>query len=626
MAVNREAGNIISKRTYGTVRFLALADLRHEWLLNLCMVLALAAVLTPLLLLLGLKNGVVETMRERLVQDPIYRELKPQETLNLRPEWFQDMARRGDVAFALPTILRGSSIIRVGKRDDTQFVAMDLLPTGPGDALLKDNGGLIPAEGEVTLSADAASKLGASPGDFLNIKVTRSRSGKMESVNAEVKVISVLAAKADAQQRIYAPLSLVADAEIYREGQGVPSRNWAGGLASPFLSFDGVYIVAPEGLDSLVISNLGIGTGFTLVENLTVKEFAQKTGLTVKADTPIIDVKVLKEPVQWASWMALKEKLRGRNVVLLPYVSDILLKVAAGTGAPMTLRVFGLSPSENDRRLLSIPELPWGALKEDKPYSEYAQILLPAGIDMPKTENDTLVASLPNNETLSFPIKIAGQSFNTYAIAPWELLATLRTSSMRDLRYSAEHGALLLERNGFSGFRLYSRTIDQVAGLHQFLREQGIETITKVQDIERIRTLDLALTKLFWLVAVVGIVGGIAALIASLYAAVERKKRDVSMMRLMGLSRFDVSRFPVYQSTVISATAALISILVFYALAATINSQFGADLQFGDGICRLDPLTLVQAFIITLLTAVISSLFAAWRTTLIEPAEAIRAE
>lgn len=86
MAVNREAENIISKRTYGTVRFLALADLRHEWLLNLCMVLALAAVLTPLLLLLGLKNGVVETMRERLVQDPIYRELKPQETLNLRPE------------------------------------------------------------------------------------------------------------------------------------------------------------------------------------------------------------------------------------------------------------------------------------------------------------------------------------------------------------------------------------------------------------------------------------------------------------------------------------------------------------------------------------------------------------
>ncbi len=134
------------------------------------------------------------------------------------------------------------------------------------------------------------------------------------------------------------------------------------------------------------------------------------------------------------------------------------------------------------------------------------------------------------------------------------------------------------------------------------------------------------MTRLFWLVAVVGIVGGIAALIASLYAAVERKKRDVSMMRLMGLSRFDVSRFPVYQSTVISAAAAMISILVFYALAATINAQFGADLQFGDGICHLAPITLAQAFIITLLTAMISSLFAAWRTTLIEPAEAIRAE
>ena len=186
--------------------------------------------------------------------------------------------------------------------------------------------------------------------------------------------------------------------------------------------------------------------------------------------------------------------------------------------------------------------------------------------------------------------------------------------------------SLLLARTGYSGFRLYARTIDQVAELHRVLREQGIETIAKVQDIERIRLLDQALTRLFWLVAVVGIVGGIAALVASLYAAVERKKRDISMMRLMGLSRFDVSRFPVYQSTVIAVLAAIIAILGFYSLATVINTVFAANLQFGNGICQLSVNTLIQTFLVTTMTAICSSLFAAWQTTLIEPAEAIRVE
>ena len=40
---------------------LALADLRHEWVLTLCMVLALAAVIAPLMLLMGLKYGTIAT-------------------------------------------------------------------------------------------------------------------------------------------------------------------------------------------------------------------------------------------------------------------------------------------------------------------------------------------------------------------------------------------------------------------------------------------------------------------------------------------------------------------------------------------------------------------------------------
>ena len=40
-----------------TMLRLAIADFRHEWVLNTCMILALGAVIAPLLLLMGLKYG-----------------------------------------------------------------------------------------------------------------------------------------------------------------------------------------------------------------------------------------------------------------------------------------------------------------------------------------------------------------------------------------------------------------------------------------------------------------------------------------------------------------------------------------------------------------------------------------
>ncbi|MEI2772328.1 MAG: FtsX-like permease family protein [Candidatus Competibacter sp.] len=614
-----------AKRLGGTMRFLALADLWHEWPLSLCLILALAAILAPLLLLLGLKNGVVDAMRQRLVQDPVYRELKPQESLNLGPAWFKTLAARPDVAFVIPTILRGSSVIRIGKPDSEQAVSMDLPPTGPGDVLLLENGGVIPQEGEVVLSADAAAKLGARAGDPLRARITRSRAGRMETATTDFKVGSVLSPRADAQQRVYAPLSFATDVEIYREGRAVPGRNWPGGLATPYFSFDGAFVVAPEGLDSLVTSSLVIGTGFGAVEPIAPVEFTRRTGLSVAGDTQVYDVRVLQEPVQWASLQAMRDKLRGREVAMVPYVKEMTLSLEPTGGTPFTVAVVGLSLSPPERLLLNIPELPWGPLKAETPFAEYAQILLPAAL--PPLAEPTMTATLTGvPRPVRFPLRLAGSSFNARAVVPLELLAALRTSTLREVGYSAEQNNLLLARVGYSGFRLYARGIDDVAELHRSLRDQGIETLAKVQDIERIRLLDQTLTRLFWLVAVVGIAGGVAALVASLYATVERKQREIAMMRLLGLSRFAVSRFPLYQSAAIAALAAGLAILGFYTLAAVINAVFAAGLGLGARICQLPMGTLVQTLVVTVAAAVGSSLFAAWRTTLIEPAEAIRVE
>src|SRR5690606_39362760 len=61
------------QRPLRLVSALAAHSLRHEWILTLCLVIALAAVIAPLLVLLGLKHGTIETLRDRLVEDPVFR-------------------------------------------------------------------------------------------------------------------------------------------------------------------------------------------------------------------------------------------------------------------------------------------------------------------------------------------------------------------------------------------------------------------------------------------------------------------------------------------------------------------------------------------------------------------------
>ena len=56
---------------------LAWQDYRCDARLSWCAILALAAVIAPLLVLFGLKFGLVTTLTERLERDPAVREIIP---------------------------------------------------------------------------------------------------------------------------------------------------------------------------------------------------------------------------------------------------------------------------------------------------------------------------------------------------------------------------------------------------------------------------------------------------------------------------------------------------------------------------------------------------------------------
>lgn len=598
---------------------LALLDLRHEWVLTLCMVLAIAAVLAPLLILLGLKHGTIQTMRERLIEDPVNREIRPARTLQLSEKWFEHLKTSPEVEFVIPTILRGSSIVRVLTPNQTKQLTLDLVPTAANDPLILENEGVVPQEGEGVLSYPAAEQLGVKPGTLLTVKVTRTRQGQRESVTTPLRVVAVLNPRADALPRLYAPFQFVNDVEAYREGLAVPQRQWSGGQARPFLSYDGLWILVPRKLSRIEERTLTISTGLVDIQVLTADKFEQLLGLALPKGYTAYQLLARGSPIQINSLKIIKDKLRGKSAILLPFAQNLEFKTS--TGEP--LRVIGLSLSKIQTIALGWPTLPWGNFNTAANLAKPGQILWPHDQVRPQ-ELQLNVAILEGN--LQFPVTWQGNSFSQYALVPAELIGILRTGQLRQITFDDLEQTFLLTQSGYRGFRLYAQSIDDVPTLYRWFIDQDIEVLTQVHEIEKIKVLDHGLTRIFWLVAIVGIVGGMAALIASLYAAVERKKRDISVLRLMGLSRRAVFQFPIYQGISIAVMGVIIAIGVYAFLSSVINLVFAADLKLGQKICTLPESYFVMTFFMTAGIAALSSVLAAWKTTKIDPAEAIREE
>ena len=111
---------------------LAAADYIHERLLSLCAVLALAAVLTPLLILYGVKFGVVQTLTDRLQHNPRTLEISPVGSGHYTPEYLEQLRQHPSVAFVLPRTRSLAATVDLVTADGKQRLTASLEPTASG--------------------------------------------------------------------------------------------------------------------------------------------------------------------------------------------------------------------------------------------------------------------------------------------------------------------------------------------------------------------------------------------------------------------------------------------------------------------------------------------------------------
>jgi len=392
-----------------TILRLALADFGHDWKVSACLVLALAAVLVPLLVLFGLKSGIVSTMRDRLLADPRNLEITLVGSYRLQPDWFTALSALPETGFVMPRTRSLAATLDVMGESGRAVSAIELVPTGAGDPLLRD---IAPPAGlgDILISRSVAQKLALAEGDGITGLLARSRDGVRDVLRLPLTIRAILPEAVFGRDGAFVTLELLALAEDFRDGEAV--------------SFE-----APP-------------------QDIAARDFASA--------------------------------------------------------------------------------------------------------------------------------------------------------------------------------RLFARDLDAVAPLADRLRRDGIEIRTRANDIETVKAIDRALSFIFSVIAGIAVGGYLLSLASNLWANVERKRRELALMRLVGFSTAAVIAFPAIQALLVALLGAGLSSAVAWGVALSFNASLASNLAGGEFVCRLLPEDLAIAALATALLALLASSIGGYRAARIDPAESLR--
>lgn len=393
---------------------LAWADFRFDARVSACLVLALAAVMTPLLVLFGLKYGMISTLQERLLADPANREIVVVGSQRLAPEWFASLDAEARVGFVVPRSRSLSATLDARGPEGAAYPGLEIVPSAAGDPLLPP-GARPPTGNGVWLTASAAQRLGAHAGDTLSVQVARTLNGEAQVARFTLSVVGVMPEAAFGRAAAFVAVDLMVATEDFRDGYAAP----------------------------------GIG-----------------------------------------------------------YIA--------------------------------------GASRPDSP---------------PRV---------------------------------------------------------------FAGLRLYAAALDGVAPIAARLRSQGMEVRTRAAEIENVRAIDRVLSLIVLILVAIGAVGFLLSLGASLWANVERKRRDLALLRLIGFSPGAASLFPAVQALLVAALGTALSGVVYLGVAAIFDLALGANLGENEFVTRLPLGHFAAAFAVTLAAALVAATFAGRRAAGIDPAESLR--
>ena len=596
-----------SLRPFPVLR-LALADLRDEWILSSCICLATAAVLAPLLILFGLKSGAIDILRNRLIEDPRNREIRPKITRTYPEAWFADIKKRPDVSFVIPLTRGVSSTVQAVNPANGLEARLDLSPTAVGDAVVLENGGRNPRNDECVLSSSAAGALSAKVGDKIQIKTSRRVDGQFQTAELDLRVAGILDLRAGGADLAYVPLKVLEAVEQYLDGSAVAEYGWPGKKPLAYPEHDGALLIGPAAdMSATLERRLVTDTGFAYLAAVKREDLLRVAGFPPAENQSYWLLKPAGAAVRSENFEALADRLRGTTLQAIPWIDNL----------PVTLRT--ADGRQVSRALKTSPEVAAEAVGGG------GRFILRFSDPQLAHGTECRLAPAAASGDLSVPAVVVGLSAAPgTALLPSREAGLLRLAATRRLVADKDTGELLLTRRGYAGFRMYAKSIDQVDGLKSYLESQDIPVFHEAERINDVVMLDRQLTRFFWFIAAIGIAGAIATLAASLYASAERKSYELSVLRLLGFTRFEIMQFPAWQALVLTVFGFALSLAVYVTAATVLQSVFREQLNPGERLMLLPSAPVALIFSAIAVLAIFSSFLASHRLLKSDLSESLR--
>lgn len=177
---------------------------------------------------------------------------------------------------------------------------------------------------------------------------------------------------------------------------------------------------------------------------------------------------------------------------------------------------------------------------------------------------------------------------------------------------------------GYARARVYARDIDSVAPLERCLNEQRIETASRLAEIESVRAINHVLGLIFGVIAGAALVGCIASLVGAFLANIDRKRRHLAVLRLLGFGSTAVAGYVVLQALVLSLVGYLGGLGCYYLGSLLFDQLLRTSQATGAFICHITVWHGLVALLLAFLVAGLVALIGALRAIRIQPAESLR--
>ncbi|MBP5073431.1 ABC transporter permease [Pseudomonas chlororaphis] len=172
--------------------------------------------------------------------------------------------------------------------------------------------------------------------------------------------------------------------------------------------------------------------------------------------------------------------------------------------------------------------------------------------------------------------------------------------------------------------RLYARDIDQVAPLERWLNQQHIETSSRLADIDNVKAINHVLGLIFGVIALAALIGCVASMVGAFLANIDRKRKSLAVLRLLGFNRPAVAGFVVLQALFLSLAGYLGGLGFYFVGSQLFDVLLGSSQATGTFICHITVWHGLAALLITFLVAALVALIGAMRAISIQPAESLR--